>query len=271
MRRHLCSRYYYTDLTNRQWRWIKHFFPKQRGPGRPRTHERRQILNAIFYGVRAGGSWALLPRDFAPWKTVYDYYRQWTQTGLWAVLCRHLGVAVRRQAGKRPAPTAAILDSQSVKTDSATHDVGYDAGKKIRGRKRHLLVDTLGLLLAVRVTGADVQDRDAARRLLAGAVLLLGRLQLLWADGGYAGALVAWVKALRPWGQLRLEIVSRPPHAQGFHLLPKRWIVERTFGWLMRHRRLVRDYERRTTHSEAMIQIAMIALMLRRLDRPDSK
>lgn len=189
MRRHLCSRPYDTDLTNRQWRWIKHFFPQQRGPGRPRTHERRQIVNAILDVVRTGGSWGLLPHDFAPWKTVCDYYRQWTRTGIWAVLCRYLGVAVRRQAGKRPAPTAAILDRQSVKTDRARDEVGYDAGKKIRGRKRHLLVDTLGLLLAVRVTGADVQDRDGARCLLAGAVLLFGRLQLVWADWGLRGRL----------------------------------------------------------------------------------
>jgi putative transposase len=267
MRRPHHTRHYWTDLTDRQWQHLRPFFPQRKGAGRPPKHDRRQLVNAVLYQVRAGGSWRLLPVDFAPWQTVYDYYRQWTRSGLWAVIGRCLRTATRRQAGKRPAPTAAILDSQSVKSDSAREAVGYDAGKKIKGRKRHILVDTLGLLLAVHVTGADVQDRDGARRLLAGAVLLLGRLQLIWADGGYAGALVAWVKGLRPWGKLRLEIVSRPPQAKGFRLLPKRWIVERTFGWLMRHRRLARDYERRTDHSEAMIQIAMIALMLRRLAR----
>ena len=271
MRIHPRLQSYPTDLTDQQWRRLRAFFPTPKGPGRPPKHTKRQVINALLYLTKAGGPWRLLPHDFPPWKTVYDYFRTWTRSGLWETILRCLREDVRRRAGKRPAPTAAILDSQSVKSDSAREAVGYDAGKKIKGRKRHILVDTLGLLLAVHVTGADVQDRDGARRLLAGAVLLLGRLQLLWADGGYAGALVAWVKTLRPWGKLRLEIVSRPPQAKGFRLLPRRWVVERTFGWLMRHRRLVRDYERRTVHSEAFIQIAMLAILLRRLDSQASK
>jgi putative transposase len=271
MRIHPSLRAYSTDLTDKQWRRLRHFFPVSKGPGRPPKHDRRHLLNAILYLTKAGCPWRLLPHDFAPWKTVYHYYRLWSGSGLWEVILRRLRAAVRQAAGKRPAPTVGILDSQTLKHESAREDIGYDGAKQIKGRKRHLLVDTLGLLLAVRVTGADVQDRDGARRLLSGAVLLLGRLQLLWADGAYKGALVDWVKSLRPWGRLRLDIVSRPPQAKGFRLLPKRWIVERTFGWLMRSRRLVRDYERRTSHSEAFIELAMIAIMLRRLDRHGSK
>jgi len=175
----------------------------------------------------------------------------------------------RARAGrqKKTSPTAAILDSQSVKTAEQGGVSGYDAGKKIKGRKRHLLVDTLGLLLGVCVTSAAVQDRDGARELLRKVWFIFGRLQVIWADGGYAGQLLGWVKALRPWGKLHLEIVKRSDTAKGFALVRKRWIVERTFAWLYQRRRLVRDYERRTDHSEAFIYIAMIGLMTKRLAR----
>jgi putative transposase len=163
------------------------------------------------------------------------------------------------------APTAAISDSQSVKTPDQAGERGYDAGKKIKGRKRHVAVDALGLVLTMLITSAAVQDREAARTLVGSLVKMFGRLQIIWADGGYLGALVQWVKALRPFGRLRLEIVRRSDQTRGFKILPKRWIVERTFGWLSKSRRLCRDYEVRLDHSEAMIRICMIRLMVKRL------
>jgi len=163
------------------------------------------------------------------------------------------------------APTAAIIDSLSVKTAEQAGERGYDAGKKVLGRKRHIAVDCLGLILAVMITAAAVQDRHAAKTLIQFLAAMCGRLQLIWADGGYLGALAQWVRRLRPFGKLRLEIVRRCDRAKGFEVLPKRCIVERTFGWLYKSRRLCRDYEVRVDHSEAMIRICMIQLMLKRL------
>ena len=163
------------------------------------------------------------------------------------------------------APTAAIIDSHSGKTAEQAGERGYDAGKKVLGRKRHIAVDCLGLILAVMITAAAVQDRHAAKTLIQFLAAMCGRLQLIWADGGYLGALAQWVRRLRPFGKLRLEIVRRCDRAKGFQVLPKRWLVERTFGWLYKSRRLCRDYEVRVDHSEAMIRICMIQLMLKRL------
>ena len=260
------SQTYTSDLTDREWKLLELLLPKPKPGGRPIKHTRRMILNAIFYLNRTGCQWSLLPKDFPPKSTVFDYFSAWRKSGLWVELNDRLRVKVRVAEGRKPSPTAAILDSQSVKAAEQGGDaIGYDAGKKIGGRKRHLLVDTLGMILGVCVTSASVQDRDGAVPLLSSLYLLFGRLQIIWADSGYAGALVAWVKALRPFGRLRLDIVRRSDDAKGFQLVRKRWIVERTFAWLYKSRRLSRDYERRVDHSESHIYVCMCRLMLRRL------
>ena len=260
---------YPTDLTDGEWTEIQSLVPKPKSGkgrrGRPLELERRTLLNAIFYVVRSGCAWRLLPKDFGPWQTVYGYFRHWSQDWTWTFIHDTLRDWWRKTEGKRVAPTAAIIDSQSVKTPDQAGASGYDAGKKIKGRKRHLAVDTLGLVLGLMITSAAVQDRDAAKTLVGTLVKVFGRLQIIWADGGYLGALVQWVKQLRPFGKLHLEIVRRSDHAKGFQVLPKRWIVERTFGWFSKSRRLRTDYEVRLDHSEAMLRICMIRLMVRRL------
>jgi putative transposase len=260
---------YPTDLTDEEWNQIQSLVPAPKSGkgkrGRPIALERRDLMNAIFYVVRSGCAWRLLPSDFGPWQTVYGCYRRWCQDWTWTFIHDTLRDWLRKTQGRNVAPTAAIVDSQSVKTPDQAGERGYDAGKKINGRKRHLAVDCLGLILGVLITSAAVQDRDAAKTLIGGLVKLFGRLQIIWADGGYLGKLVSWVKALRPYGKLKLEIVRRSDRAKGFEVLPKRWLVERTFGWLVKSRRLCRDYEVRPDHSEAMIRICMIRLMVRRL------
>jgi len=260
---------YPTDLTDEEWNQIKSLVPAPKSGkgkrGRPIALGRRSLVNALFYVVRSGCAWRLLPRDFGPWQTVYGYLRQWSQDWTWRFIHDVLRDCLRKTEDRKVAPTAAIIDSQSVKTPDQAGPRGYDAGKKIKGRKRHIAVDCLGLILTVMITAASVQDRDAARSLIKSLVTLYGRVQIIWADGGYLGPLVQWVKQLRPFGRLRLEIVRRGDRAKGFKVLPKRWIVERTFGWFTKSRRLCRDYEVRLDHSEAMIRICMIRIMVRRL------
>jgi len=259
---------YPSDLTDEQWELLQVVLPPTKAAGtrgRPPA-DRRRLCNGLLYFVRAGCAWRLLPRDFGPWQTVYHYFALWTRQGCWQVVHDVLRDAVRAQAGKRSEPTAAIMDSQTVRAGDQAGERGYDAAKKTKGIKRHVLVDTLGLLLAVSVTPADVPERAGARGFLGPALACFRWLRRLWADQGYDGPdLAAWVAAHRKTGTLRLEVVPRNQDQKGFAALPKRWIVERTFGWLMKHRRLVRHYEIKPAHAEAWVQIAMIGLMLRRL------
>lgn len=256
---------YPTDLTGEQWKQIEPMIPSFQGIGRPPVHEHRHIVNAILYVVKTGCQWRMLPRNFAPWQTVYGYFRRWQQKRIWRRIHDVLVMTLRAASKRRTNPSAAILDSQSVKIADQPGERGFDAGKKIAGRKRHLLVDTLGLILAVVVTPASVQDRDGARILLCFLQNCFSSLKIIWADGGYAGQLVNWLWQLRSQRKIRLEIVNRSKNQIGFKILPKRWIIERTFAWLMKSRRLRCDYEQLIACSEAMIHISMIRLMLRRL------
>jgi putative transposase len=226
----------------------------------------REVLDAIFYVLNSGCHWRLLPHDFPPWSTVYYHFRRFRLNGLWSPILKALHTAQRKKVGKDPQPTAAIMDSQSVKTvEESAHPSGYDAHKNVKGRKRHLLVDTLSLPLSVCVTSAGVQDRVGARCLLAGLKPFVPRLKKIWADGAYTGEkLAGWLEEQGGW---ELEIVERDREAEGFEVLPKRWIVERTFSWLLQNRRLSKDYERLVQTSESLIEVAMIRLILRRLSK----
>jgi putative transposase len=257
---------YSTDLSDAQWTRLRSYLPAPKAQGRPRTHSLRDVFDAIFYVLKSGCHWRLLPHDFPPWSTVYYHFRRFRVSGLWFLILKALRVAERERVGKNCQPTAAIMDSQSVKSvEESAHPSGYDAHKNVKGRKRHLLVDTLGLPLSVYVSPADIQDRAGARLLLAGLKPFVPRLKKIWADGAYSGERLAGRLEQRDGWEL--EIVERDPQAKGFEVLPKRWIVERTFSWLVRNRRLSKNYERLVQTSETFIEIAMIRLILRRLTR----
>jgi putative transposase len=256
---------YPTDLNDTEWAQIAPYLPEPSALGAPRKHNWRELLNAMFYIVKNGCVWRALPHDFPCWKTVYHYFRLFRQNGLWEELNTKIRQAVREKAGKAAQASAMIVDSQSAKSAEGGEARGFDGGKLVSGRKRNLLVDTLGLVVLAKVTAASVQDVHAGKQLfwvLSQKPELLTRLEKIFADGGFRGELVDWVQQNL---QVVLEIVLKLGDQKGFQVLPKRWVIERTFAWLTRNRRLARDYERLAQSSEAFIYLAMIRLGLRRL------
>lgn len=252
---------YPSNLSEGAWRCLKPLLPVST-VGRPRQVSLRQVVNAILYVLKTGCQWRQLPREFPAWTAVYYYFYRWTQDGTWERLNHTLRSRLRQKGGRHKHPTGACLDSQSVKGTAVPGVRGYDAGKHVNGRKRHILVDTLGLLLTVVVTVASVQDRDGARVLLSRLPGGGKKLRKIWVDGGYAGQLVEWVAKRFAFC---LAVVLRPKERKGFVLLPRRWVVERTFGWLNHSRRLSKSYERLTRTDESWVYIAMTRLMLERL------
>jgi transposase len=257
-------------MTNAEWAVIEPLLPApgwMAGQGgSPETWCRRDIVDGIRYLVHNGCVWRALPADLPHWRTVWGYVHDWQESGATRQMHDQLREQVRVLAGRRPHPTAAIIDSQSVKAaDTVAKDSrGYDAGKKTEGRKRHIAVDVMGLILCIVVTAASVQDRDGARPLLWKLAAACRTVTMIWADGGYAGKLVTWAKETL---RRTLQIVKRPDDLHTFKVLPRRWVVERTFGWIMKHRRCVRDYERLPDHHETYLYWSMIHVMAARLAR----
>lgn len=267
---HHCAVYPSSSVSDAQWAQLAPLLPPPGNTGgkggRPEKYCRREVLDSIFYVVRGGIAWRQLPAEFPPAMTVYTIFARWVRAGVWQRIHDALRDRLRVGDGRHPLPTAAIIDSQSVPGADTVPGAsrGYDAGKKTNGRKRHIAVDTNGLLLAVVVTMAGIQDRDGAFRLLAALRARFSTIEHVWADGGYSGRLLGWAKDVLA---LTVQVIKRSDDTTGFTVLPRRWVVERTFAWLCKHRRCVRDYETRPDHHEAMVYIATIMTTSRRLAR----
>lgn len=255
---------YPSDADDATWELIAPVLARQTNQGRPRVHSDRLVYNAILYVLRGGITWRMLPKSFPPWQTVYGRFRTWADNGIWQRLTDTMRQCLRIELGRDPDPSAGVIDSQSVATGPGAGAVGYDAGKNVRGRKRHILVDTEGLLVTVVVTPANVQDPTAAPEVLAAAKERSPRLSHVWGDGRYQGKLIGWAKVELA---ITVEIVSRLPGQKGFVVLPRRWVVERSFAWLGRYRRLARDWEAASWSVCALIHIAASNMMARRIAR----
>jgi len=256
---------YASDMSDAEWAQIEALLPVPKRLGRPRTTQMRQVVNAMLYLLTTGCQWRLLPKEFPPFSTVQRFFYRWRDAGLWQTINHFLVMQTREAVGREASPTAGVLDSQSVKTTEAAGSRGFDAGKKIKGRKRHVLTDTNGLLVAAVVHQADIQDRDGAPLVLASARYLYPWLRHVFADGAYSGAKLD--TALENIGRWTIEVIKRSDAASGFVVLPRRWVVERTFAWLNRNRRLAKDFEATLESALAWLFLASVKLLMRRLGR----